>query len=175
MLERVTGNVFFRLLSEFLYYHNGTPHLTSSLLSFLVCSGGETQANRTHTQREENIASCLFSFSCQIGVCFQGIFFPRAVLYIVCSLKFKKNDDLTFEIPTGQLQLVYGDGICTRRRDVLTPSKNWQVQVCACVVSICPPCLAVLCLNGLGVSEVLMLLSVCHIQFGCEAQLWKFW
>lgn len=91
MLERVTGNVFFRLLSEFLYYHNGTPHLTSSLLSFLVCSGGETQANRTHTQREENIASCLFSFSCQIGVCFQGIFFPRAVLYIVCSLKYKKK------------------------------------------------------------------------------------
>lgn len=29
----------------------------------------------------------------------------------------------------GQLQSVHGDGVCSRRRDVLTPKTNWKVQV----------------------------------------------
>lgn len=29
----------------------------------------------------------------------------------------------------GQLQFVHGDGVCSRRRDVLTPKTNRKVQV----------------------------------------------
>lgn len=77
MLEGVAGNIFLGLLSEYLYDHNVTPHLTSSLVYFPVCPGGETQTNWTHTQWEENIASCLFSLSCQTGVRFQSMYFCR--------------------------------------------------------------------------------------------------
>lgn len=59
-----------------------------------------------------------------------------------------KNNNLLLP---GQLQLVYGDGICTRRRDVLTSSKNWEVQVCAYVASVFPLYLAVYCTSVLGV------------------------
>lgn len=29
----------------------------------------------------------------------------------------------------GQFKFVHGDGVCSRRRDVLTPKTNWKVQV----------------------------------------------
>lgn len=36
---------------------------------------------------------------------------------------------LFFLLFVGQLQSVHGDGVCSRRRDVLTPKTNWKVQV----------------------------------------------
>lgn len=51
-------------------------------LLYLDCSGGEVEADRTHTKRKENTTGCILPLPRQIGVRFQGMsWHPPVVTY----------------------------------------------------------------------------------------------